>query len=313
MQVMIHNEAGIGIPLFLASLDGHTAEAQGPDADSARRPDGLQLRRARLARRLNSSQAQGIAAMNTIVVKLLAQRIAIGGAVAAGGVGGRVRDHRACCRATPRRSSSARKRRPRRWPRCAPDGARRAGASALRALARRPAAWRPRHLVAATQLPVAELIGSRLPNSLLLAAVTALFAVPLALALRHRGSGVARFLVRPLRIDRRGGDRLGARIPGRHARRLDLRGAAALAAGAVLRRAISNRSVSCCAPSRCRCVTLTCVDRRADDAHDPRRGDRPARGALHRDGAAQGRLAARGWCSRMRCPTRSARSPTRWR
>jgi peptide/nickel transport system permease protein len=32
------------------------------------------------------------------------------------------------------------------------------------------------------QLPVAELIGSRLPNSLLLAAVTALFAVPVALA-----------------------------------------------------------------------------------------------------------------------------------
>lgn len=34
-----------------------------------------------------------------------------------------------------------------------------------------------------TQLPVAELIGSRLPNSLLLAAVTALFAVPIALTL----------------------------------------------------------------------------------------------------------------------------------
>src|SRR4051794_31295484 len=34
-----------------------------------------------------------------------------------------------------------------------------------------------------TQLPVAELIASRLPNSLLLAAVTALFSVPLALAL----------------------------------------------------------------------------------------------------------------------------------
>ncbi|HUI25316.1 MAG TPA: ABC transporter permease [Candidatus Kryptonia bacterium] len=34
----------------------------------------------------------------------------------------------------------------------------------------------------ATQTPVADLIGSRLPNSLLLAAVTALFAVPLALA-----------------------------------------------------------------------------------------------------------------------------------
>jgi peptide/nickel transport system permease protein len=37
-------------------------------------------------------------------------------------------------------------------------------------------------LSSTAQLPVAELIGSRLPNSLLLAAVTALFAVPLALA-----------------------------------------------------------------------------------------------------------------------------------
>src|SRR6185503_16012231 len=35
----------------------------------------------------------------------------------------------------------------------------------------------------ATQLPVAELIASRLPNSLLLAAVTALFSVPIALTL----------------------------------------------------------------------------------------------------------------------------------
>jgi peptide/nickel transport system permease protein len=34
-----------------------------------------------------------------------------------------------------------------------------------------------------TQMPVAELVGSRLPNSLLLAAVTALFSVPIALAL----------------------------------------------------------------------------------------------------------------------------------
>lgn len=36
---------------------------------------------------------------------------------------------------------------------------------------------------ATTQLPVSELIGSRLPNSLLLAAVTALFSVPIALSL----------------------------------------------------------------------------------------------------------------------------------
>ena len=34
-----------------------------------------------------------------------------------------------------------------------------------------------------TQLPVTELIGSRLPNSLLLAAVTALFSVPIELTL----------------------------------------------------------------------------------------------------------------------------------
>ena len=36
---------------------------------------------------------------------------------------------------------------------------------------------------ATAQMPVAELVGSRLPNSLLLAAVTALFSVPIALAL----------------------------------------------------------------------------------------------------------------------------------
>ena len=36
---------------------------------------------------------------------------------------------------------------------------------------------------ATTQMPVAELVASRLPNSLLLAAVTALFSVPIALAL----------------------------------------------------------------------------------------------------------------------------------
>jgi peptide/nickel transport system substrate-binding protein len=29
MQTMIHNESGIGIPLFLASLDGHTTKLKG--------------------------------------------------------------------------------------------------------------------------------------------------------------------------------------------------------------------------------------------------------------------------------------------
>ena len=57
MQAMIHDEGGIGIPMFLASLDGHTSEAEGPVADPARRPDGLQLRRKRLARRLTRADA----------------------------------------------------------------------------------------------------------------------------------------------------------------------------------------------------------------------------------------------------------------
>jgi peptide/nickel transport system permease protein len=48
-----------------------------------------------------------------------------------------------------------------------------------------------------TQLPVAQLIGSRLPNSLLLAAVTALFSVPIALTL-----GIAAAVWRSSWLDR---------------------------------------------------------------------------------------------------------------
>jgi peptide/nickel transport system permease protein len=40
-----------------------------------------------------------------------------------------------------------------------------------------------------TQLPVTELIGSRLPNSLLLAGVTALFSVPIAVTLGLAAAG----------------------------------------------------------------------------------------------------------------------------
>ena len=102
------------------------------------------------------------------------------------------------------------------------------------------------------QLPVAELIASRLPNSLLLAAVTALFAVPIALALGiaaavWRGSwfdrlastgavamvSVPEFLVATLAV-------------------LDLRGAAAAGCRRCPTSATSNRSASCCARSRCR-------------------------------------------------------------
>ena len=54
--------------------------------------------------------------------------------------------------------------------------------------------------------------------------------MPIALTLGHRGGGVARLLVRPRRLDRRGRRRFGARVPGRNARRARVRGAAALAA-----------------------------------------------------------------------------------
>ena len=79
----------------------------------------------------------------------------------------------------------------------------------------------------ATQLPVAELIASRLPNSLLLAAVTALVLGADRAHAGHLGGGVARLVVRPRRLHRRGGRGLGARVPGGHAGRADLRGAAA--------------------------------------------------------------------------------------
>ena len=56
MQVLVHNEGGIGIPVFISQPRRAQQQAQGPDADSDRRHDGLLLRRARLARRLTRVQ-----------------------------------------------------------------------------------------------------------------------------------------------------------------------------------------------------------------------------------------------------------------
>ena len=56
MQVMIHEGSGIGIPLFFNLLDGHSAEAEGPGRDPARRADGLQFRGERLARILSAAR-----------------------------------------------------------------------------------------------------------------------------------------------------------------------------------------------------------------------------------------------------------------
>ena len=82
-------EAGIGIPVFITSLDGHSSQAEGPAADPARRPDGLRLRRVRLARRLIHPFRQSDAAagtgrrpamestMNAVIWKLLLARLAL--------------------------------------------------------------------------------------------------------------------------------------------------------------------------------------------------------------------------------------------
>ena len=130
----------------------------------------------------------------------------------------------------------------------------------------------------ATQLPVAELIASRLPNSLLLAAVTALFSVPIALTLGisaavWRGSwfdraastgavavvSVPEFLVATLAV-------LIFAVQLRWLPALSYlsRHRIARAVAARLRHAGADADLR---------------DRRADDAHDARRGDRPARGA----------------------------------
>ena len=61
MQVMIHEHCGIGIPIFTPALDAHVKKLKGLSADPARRPDGLQLRRTRLARSLTPDRRPGIA------------------------------------------------------------------------------------------------------------------------------------------------------------------------------------------------------------------------------------------------------------
>ena len=120
---------------------------------------------------------------------------------------------------------------------------------------------------ATTQLPVAELIASRLPNSLLLAAVTALFSVPIALTL-----GIASAVWRGSWFDRAASTgavarRVGAGVPGRDAGGAGVRGPAALAAGAVVRQ---RHRVARPVAARLRDAGADAVlrDRRADDAHD---------------------------------------------
>ena len=112
------------------------------------------------------------------------------------------------------------------------DGPRPARPSAT-SLARRAGARRPRHVVGQPP-PVAELIASRLPNSLLLAGGHGRCSrcrSPCCSASRG-ACGAARGSTVPRRPRGRRG--LGARVPGRHAGRADLRRPAEVAAGARL-------------------------------------------------------------------------------
>ena len=83
-------------------------------------------------------------------------------------------------------------------------------------------------------LPVSELIATRLPNSLVLAGLTALVSVPVALADRHFVGDVPRLAARPHAQRAHAVDGRRAGVPDRDDRGADLRRQAALAAGAVV-------------------------------------------------------------------------------
>ena len=53
MQGLIHNEGGIGIPMFLSSLDGHNKKLKGLAPIPLGGMMGYELRRTRLARSMN--------------------------------------------------------------------------------------------------------------------------------------------------------------------------------------------------------------------------------------------------------------------
>ena len=254
MQVMVHEDAGIGIPLFLASIDGHSDQAQGPVADPAGRPDGLHVRRARLARRLiaGHSSARGAPTMNHAHPQVLAQRIALAllsllavsvivFAITAV-LPGDAAQEQLGQDATPEALAALREQMGLDVP--APE---------------RYAIWLIGMVTGdpgrstATQLPVAELIASRLPNSLLLAAVTALVLGADRAGAGHRLGDVARLVVRPRRLDH--GGRRSSRCRSSWSRRSACWCSRCSCAGCRRSRSspTSSRSGRCCAPSRCRC------------------------------------------------------------
>ena len=136
-----------------------------------------------------------------------------------------------------------------------------------------------------------ELIASRLPNSLLLAAVTALFSVPIALTL-----GISAAVWRGSWFDRAASTGAVAVVSVPEF----LVATLAVLIFAVQLKWLPALSYLSSIESLGQLLRAFAMpvhdahlrDRGADDAHDTRRRDRPARGAVHRDGAAEGRLAA---------------------
>lgn len=169
-------------------------------------------------------------------------------------------------------------------------------------------------------LPVAELIASRLPNSLMLAGMTAIVCVPIALTL-----GIVSAVWRGGVFDRAIGfltmSIVSARASDCDVMRNHLRRPPALVPGAIVRRRYrvtrplfpSVRTVGIHAQLRPHC---------ADNAHDARCGDRHAALVLCRDGSAErcatnahladSRVAERNWPHR-KCDRVESVVSSRWR
>ena len=154
-------------------------------------------------------------------------------------------------------------------------------------------------------LPVADMIGSRLPNSLVLAALSTAFSVPLGLGLGIASGGPAGLDLRPFGQRRDALDHLGARVLHRDRGGPDLRRAVALAPGPLKPADRVARGLRLGLHAARRVAVLH--RHRPDDADDPGRAHRRAPPALLRDGAAEGARAGRASCCGTRCRTRSAR------
>ena len=176
----------------------------------------------------------------------------------------------------PPRKRSGRARRRRRSRRCAPSSASTSLRICVMAAGSSACCQAIPGQSLANNMPVSELIGTRLPKSLLLAGAAAIVSVPIALligvlAAMYRGSRLDRALSVTHLVDGR-----SAGVSGGDDRRADIRGAVAVAACAVVR---TGEPFIGRVPARLRDAGDDAQLRhhRADGAHDARCSDRPAR------------------------------------